>query len=266
MSEEHDVFICFKNLDERGRRTEDAALAQDVHDFLAARDFRVFFSNVSLEKLGVSAYKKAIDRALDSARVLVAVGTSAANLNAEWVRYEWDSFFSDVLSGAKPEGRVFVYTRGVDLKDLPRTLRQSQAIKHAPGSLELLFNFIANAFDKEPIRMPVVRGAGEYAEPPPAIETILRDIDELVHALENFHSNPEGIYYIGQTLVRCGSFFEDHAELQDAPHELVDALMDEVDSDERKEMGALDPVISVGKVRSLVRYLKTARKRFLQNH
>jgi len=38
----------------------------------------VFFSNVSLERLGVAAYKKAIDSALDSAKVLIAVGTSGA--------------------------------------------------------------------------------------------------------------------------------------------------------------------------------------------
>ena len=257
------MFICFKNLDDEGRPTEDAALARDVHDFMAARGLSVFFSNVSLEKLGISAYKKSIDQALDSARVLVAVGTSAANLDSEWVRYEWDSFYSDVLSGVKPEARVFVYAKGVPLKDLPRALRQSQLINHAAGSLELLFNFIANAFGKEPIRIPVAKGDHEYAEPPPAIEALLHDIDEMIYALENFHSNPEGIYYIGQTLVKCASFLEDH-EVQGAPSELIDELMDELDSDERKEMGALDPVISVVKIRKLIRSLKTIRKQFLQ--
>jgi hypothetical protein len=67
------------------------------------------------------------------------------NLDSQWVRYEWDSFFNDILSSRKPKGRVFSYLSGVDVKGLPRTLRQNHAIVHQPGSLGLLYNFIANA-------------------------------------------------------------------------------------------------------------------------
>ena len=69
----------------------------------------MFLSNVSLERLGISEYKKAIDDALDVAQVLVAVGTSRDNLVWRWVRYEWDSFFNDILSGVQPSGRIFSY-------------------------------------------------------------------------------------------------------------------------------------------------------------
>jgi hypothetical protein len=165
LSQRYDVFVCFKHLDDHGRATEDAALAREVYDFLVARDFSVFFSNVSLERLGVSDYKRAIDQALDSARVLVAVGTSADNLDSKWVRYEWDSFFSDALSGVKPDARVFVYVNGVALTSLPRTLRQSQVINHGPGSLQLLFNFIANAFGKEPISSAPARSHDALKSP-----------------------------------------------------------------------------------------------------
>jgi hypothetical protein len=145
MQTEYDVFLSHKNLDGGGQPTRDAALAMEIHDHLAGQGLRVFLSAVSLEKLGVAAYKKAIDEALDSAQVLVAVATSAEHLESQWVRYEWESFFNDILSGRKPKGRVFSYVSGVDVNTLPRTLRQNQAIVHQPGSHGLLYNFIANA-------------------------------------------------------------------------------------------------------------------------
>ena len=94
----YDVFISFKNLDERGVPTRDAQLANEVYNFLRSKGLSVFISTVTLESLGVSNYKKAIDDALDAASIMVAVGTSTENLNSEWVRYEWDGFDNDILS------------------------------------------------------------------------------------------------------------------------------------------------------------------------
>lgn len=145
-----EVFISFKNLDADGTPTRDSELAREIHDFLAAQGIDVFCSNVSLEKVGVAAFKKAIDEALDSARALVAVGTSAKNLDSEWVRYEWDSFFSDILTGVKPDGRVFVYVEGMQVSSLPRALRQSQVFAHGPDGFDRLYSFIASAFGREP--------------------------------------------------------------------------------------------------------------------
>ena len=145
MRPEYDVFLSHKNLDAAGRLSPDATLAQELYDHLSGQGLRVFLSSVSLEQLGIAAYKRAIDEALDSAQVLVAVGTSAENLESQWVRYEWESFFNDILSGRKPKGRVFSYVDGITVNALPRTLRQNQIIVHQPGSGGLLYNFIANA-------------------------------------------------------------------------------------------------------------------------
>ena len=144
MNETYDVFISFKNLGPEGQ-TRDSALAASIYEFLTAHKLRVFFSAVSLKALGVSSYKKAIDGALDAARILVAVGSSTENLNSEWVRYEWDSFYNDILSGMKPDGRVFVYIEGFGPSALPRTLRQTQVIIHGTDSLSQLHSFIINA-------------------------------------------------------------------------------------------------------------------------
>src|SRR4051812_13192399 len=109
MSGRNQVFVSFKNLDDAGRPTPDSRLAVAVYEYLTARGLGVFFSNVSLERRGVAAFKQAIDDALEAADVLVAVETSRANLMSRWVRYECDTFSNEILSGVKPNGRVFAY-------------------------------------------------------------------------------------------------------------------------------------------------------------
>lgn len=145
MQFEYDVFLSHKNLDASGRASRDASLAQELFDHLSGQGLRVFLSSITLEQLGTATYKKAIDDALDSAQVLVAVGTSQEHLESQWVRYEWESFFNDILSGRKPKGRLFTYVEGVVINSLPRTLRQNQVIVHQPGAFGLLYNFIANS-------------------------------------------------------------------------------------------------------------------------
>ena len=144
MIHQYDVFLSCKNLSQDGTPTPDSLLAQELYEFLSGRGLSVFYSNRSLERLGISAYKRCIDDALDSAQILVAIATSAENLESQWVRYEWDSFINDILSGGKPEGRVFVFVHNVEVATMPRALRQSQTFQHGPGSIERLYNFIVN--------------------------------------------------------------------------------------------------------------------------
>lgn len=145
--ERYEVFIAFKHLDEDGKETPDSILADKVFYYLTERGLKVFNSNISLERHGISEYKKSIDKALEMAKVLVVIGTSVENLNSDWVRYEWDSFFNDILCKIKPEGRIFSYIDGLSPKDLPRALRQNQCIIHNNESLERLYFFIKNALN-----------------------------------------------------------------------------------------------------------------------
>lgn len=142
---DYDIFISAKNLDDDGKITSDSMIAEQLFNFLTAKGFQVFLSNISLEKLGISAYKEAIDNALDSAKILVTVGSSRKYLESRWVKYEWDSFFNDILSGVKPEGRIFVYRINLKIQDLPRALRQAQCFEHGPDAFERIFRFINNA-------------------------------------------------------------------------------------------------------------------------
>lgn len=142
------IFISAKKLDENGHMTRDTQIADELYDFLSDRGLPVFLSTRSLEQLGASAYKKAIDDALDQCQILIAVASSAENLASDWVRYEWDGFINDILSQVKPKGRVFVYLDGVAISELPRPLRQTQVFYHGAEGREQLYNFISNALPR----------------------------------------------------------------------------------------------------------------------
>ena len=73
--EPFDVFLCYKESDPDGRRTPDSVLANDLYHQLTQEGFKVFFSRITLEdKLG-SAYEPYIFAALNSAKVMVVLGT-----------------------------------------------------------------------------------------------------------------------------------------------------------------------------------------------
>lgn len=64
--EPFDVFICYKESDSNGRRTQDSVLANDLYHQLTNEGFKVFFARITLEdKLG-TAYEPYIFAALNS--------------------------------------------------------------------------------------------------------------------------------------------------------------------------------------------------------
>lgn len=90
--EPYDVFICYKETDESGKRTQDSVIANDIYHQLTQEGFKVFYAAITLEgKLG-SAYEPIIFAALNSAKVMLAVGTKPEYFNAVWVKNEWSRF------------------------------------------------------------------------------------------------------------------------------------------------------------------------------
>lgn len=89
----YDVFICYKELDEKNNRTEDSVLAQEIYDALAKKGYRVFFARKTLEhKLG-KEFEPYIFAALNSAKTMIVVGTKREYLDSVWVRNEWSRFY-----------------------------------------------------------------------------------------------------------------------------------------------------------------------------
>lgn len=140
-----EVFISFKNSDSMGRTTEDAALARQLHEVLMSRGIQTFFSNSSLLELGQSVYKRAIDEALDTTRILVVVASCEEYLNSEWVRYEWESFHQDILSGTKKNCQIIPYLGNISRERTPRSLRDFQTFHIHSHSAEDVARFVEHA-------------------------------------------------------------------------------------------------------------------------
>ena len=71
------------------------------------------------------------------------VSTSAQFVNSNWVRYEWDSFYNDILSERK-KGVLISLIDSADINDFPRTIRQTQSYNYSNGGLGKTVTFISN--------------------------------------------------------------------------------------------------------------------------
>ena len=119
-TEPYDIFISYKELDANGERTRDSVLAQDIYYQLTEQGRRVFFSRVSLEDIPGTQYEPYIFAALNSAKVMIVVGTSAENLNAVWVKNEWSRYLA-MMRKDKSKLLIPCY-RDMDPYDLPEPL------------------------------------------------------------------------------------------------------------------------------------------------
>ena len=123
--EPFDVFICYKETDRNGRRTPDSVLAQELYFGLKSEGFKVFFSRITLEdKLG-SAYEPYIFAALNSAKVMVVLGTKPEFFNAVWVKNEWSRYLALIKQGQQK--MLIPAYKDMDPYDLPEEFSHLQA-------------------------------------------------------------------------------------------------------------------------------------------
>ena len=148
--EPFDIFICYKESDDSGRRTMDSVLATDLYEFLTEEGYKVFFSRVTLDdKFGV-AYEPYIFAALQSSKIMIAVGTKPEYYNAIWVRNEWSRYISFIKSGAK---KVLIPAyKEMNPYELPEEFVHLQAVNMDKlGYREDLLRSIRKIIDKKPI-------------------------------------------------------------------------------------------------------------------
>lgn len=124
--EHYDIFICYKETGEDGSRTKESVLADEIYYILTQEGYRVFCARITLEdKLGM-AYEPYIFAAINSARVMVVLGTSPENFQAVWVRNEWSRYLSLIRQG---ENKVLIPAyRDMDPYNLPQEFSHLQAL------------------------------------------------------------------------------------------------------------------------------------------
>ncbi|MBQ7384386.1 MAG: TIR domain-containing protein, partial [Clostridia bacterium] len=123
--ETYDVFICYKETDAYGQRTQDSVIANDIYYQLTNEGFKVFYAAITLEgKLG-SAYEPIIFAALNSAKVMLSIGTKPEYFNAVWVKNEWSRFLK-IIKHDRSKILIPCY-RDMDAYELPEEFAHLQA-------------------------------------------------------------------------------------------------------------------------------------------
>lgn len=101
-------------------------MAQEIYQELTEMGFQVFFARITLEdKLG-EEYEPTIFAALNSARVMVAVGASRENLESVWVKNEWSRYLELIKRGE--DKKLIPAYRDMDPYDLPEEFARLQAL------------------------------------------------------------------------------------------------------------------------------------------
>lgn len=121
----YDVFICYKETDEAGKRTPDSVIANDIYHQLTQEGFKIFYAAISLEdKLGTE-YEPYIFSALNTSKVMLALGTKPEFFNAVWVKNEWSRFLKIMK---KDRSRLLIPCyRDMDPYELPEEFAHLQA-------------------------------------------------------------------------------------------------------------------------------------------
>ncbi len=167
--EPFDVFICYKETDNNGRRTQDSVLANDLYHQLTQEGFKVFFARITLEdKLG-TAYEPYIFAALNSSKVMVVLGTKPEYFNAVWVKNEWSRYLALIRNGAKK--MLIPAYRDMDPYDLPEEFSHLQAQDMSKlGFMQDLIRGIKKIIEadapKQTVKETVIVGANNTATAP----------------------------------------------------------------------------------------------------
>ena len=155
-AEAYDVFICYKESDAEGQRTRDSLMAQDIYYQLTEQGKRVFFARITLEDVAGTQYEPYIFAALNSAKVMVVVGTKPEHFSAVWVKNEWSRFLA-MMRKDRSKLLLPCYA-GMDPYDLPEQLSVLQSYDMTKiGFIQDLIRGIGKVVDadKKPEAAPV---------------------------------------------------------------------------------------------------------------
>lgn len=199
----YDIFICYKETDRDGRRTEDSVLAAGLYRSLAADGYRVFFARVALEDKIGREYEPYIFSAINSAKVMFVVGTTPDNFSAPWVKNEWSRYLTRISESG--EGTLAVLYRDMRREDLPREFAHLQSFDlSAPDFTEELLRGVRKIFSENKvgeIEQSVPQTAESAASLLRRAEILLDEgefsrADELCENALNLEPENARIYYV----------------------------------------------------------------------
>lgn len=181
----YDVFICYKESDELDRRTEDSVIAQDLYYELTKKGYKVFFARKTLEKKLGSEYEPIIYAALNSAQVMVVLGTKPENFTSVWVKNEWNRFLKMGINGKKT---IIPAYKGMSPYELPVELASLQALDISRiGFIQELCDSISRLVDNPSVKAERNVTTQVVSEAIPSVDRLIKN-GETFLSLTNYPS------------------------------------------------------------------------------
>ena len=128
MEKSYDVFISYKAQDDAtGQATEDSRIASEIYERLSSLgNLNVFYARVTLneERAGL-AYEPFIYAALNTAKVMILVGTKPEYLNSTWVKNEWKRYLQRMQNDTSRH--IIPVLKEMSVSDLPADIPAGDA-------------------------------------------------------------------------------------------------------------------------------------------
>lgn len=118
--EDVEVYICYLENDESGRRTKDSAIAQEIYNLLEEKKIKTFYKRISASECTGSVADEVDTLALANSKVVLLVGTTSAHFEKIWKANE-----------ARIIGkRIIPVYFGMNANDIPKEINAIQALKY----------------------------------------------------------------------------------------------------------------------------------------
>jgi len=118
--ENTEVYICYSENDERGRRTKDSLIAQEIYQILESKNINTFFERVSATNAVGDDLELLRRNAINKSKVIIVVGTSRENF--EIIAKEFGEFFASK--------KIIPFFSDITPTDIPQSISKIQAVNY----------------------------------------------------------------------------------------------------------------------------------------
>ena len=163
----YDIYISYRAKDDNGDKTAVSEIAGHLYNKLTSARYRVFLSEAALKGKKQSDCEPYIYSALNSANVMLALGTSYDDYNNVWVKNEWNRYL-EIAEKNKNKCLIPCY-KDVDEYDIPKEFAGLKVCQLGnDDTFNNIMAEIANVVKQESVTQPAPEP--EKAEPAEEIE------------------------------------------------------------------------------------------------
>lgn len=168
----YDIYISYRAKDDNGDKTAVSEIAGHLYNKLTSAGYRVFLSEAALKGKERSECEPYIYSALNSANVMLALGTSYDDYNDVWVKNEWNRYL-EIAEKNKNKCLIPCY-KDVDEYDIPKEFAGLKVCQLGnDDTFNNIMAEIANAVKPESVN----QSAPEPEKAEPAEEIELEEIE-----------------------------------------------------------------------------------------